>query len=456
MDHPSSGTPLARRGAYAALFLLLAINLFNYLDRQVLSAVVPQLKATYLTGESAHSVAPLLEWFQRVLGFRPENALMGILSMAFMVTYMAFSPLLAFAPARLSRWWIVGFGVILWSLASGASGHATTFLGLLLTRCLVGVGEAAYGPVAPALIADLFPVERRGRMLSIFYLATPVGSALGYVWGEQAAHSNWGVTLGGWTGLATEGWRWAFYLLVPPGILLGLLAFLRRDPRQEGTVPAEPKPPLKETLRVLRRSRSYVWCTLGMCAMTFAIGGIGFWMPDYLTHKPGAGSSPVTVFGAIIIASGLVGTLAGGWLADRLRTRFPGSYLGVSGVAMFTGMPLILGAVLAPFPYAWYCLAGACICLFFNTGPTNAVLANVVPRPLRTAGYALNIFFIHALGDVISPVIIGLVGDRFGMTTALSSISLIFMVAGLCWLRGMRSLQADTRAAEMANEGGRG
>ncbi|PYI71806.1 MAG: MFS transporter, partial [Verrucomicrobia bacterium] len=118
---------------------------------------------------------------------------------------------------RISRWIIVGSAVILWSVASGGSGLAATFTILFATRIFVGIGEGGYGPAAPTILADLFPIDIRGRVMAIFYTAIPVGSALGYV-------------IGGVVG-GHLGWRWAFYLVTLPGLLLGLLCFWQRDPR---------------------------------------------------------------------------------------------------------------------------------------------------------------------------------------------------------------------------------
>src|SRR5437016_10935616 len=150
-------------GARAALVLLLCINLFNYIDRQVLAAVVPAIRPlAQALGDSP--LAALLNWVQRLLGSNPENALIGLLAMAFMVTYMLTAPLFGWLAERTSRWLLVGVGVALWSLASGGSGLARSFEILFLTRCLVGVGEGAYGPVAPTMISDLFPVKVRGQV----------------------------------------------------------------------------------------------------------------------------------------------------------------------------------------------------------------------------------------------------------------------------------------------------
>src|SRR5438874_619391 len=235
---PSTAGPPARTtafpGARAALVLLLLINLFNYIDRQVLAAVVDPLKQTFFGASGGATGSETLDslqaWCRDHLGFKPELALIGVLNMAFMVTYMAGAPLFGRLAERYSRWVLVGVGVGLWSLASGASGLAGTFFALLLTRCFVGIGEAAYGPVAPALICDFYPIKIRGQVLAWFYMAIPVGSALGYVLGGSIAHSSIDELGARWLGVHAESWRWAFYLVVLPGLVLGTCSFIMREP----------------------------------------------------------------------------------------------------------------------------------------------------------------------------------------------------------------------------------
>ena len=454
------GTPAGREapfpGAGTALILLVLINLFNYVDRQVLSAVVGPIKTTFFgpngTG-AGEALTTVMNWFQHRLGFKPEDALVGLLGTAFMVVYMVGAPVFGRLAERTSRWVLVGVGVILWSLASGASGLATTFVALLLTRCLVGVGEAAYGPVAPTVISDLYPVKIRGRVLARFYVAIPVGSALGYVLGGWIANSGIGEWGAAAFGTRTESWRWAFYLVVPPGILLGVWSLFMRDPARGQADLAHTFHPATVRWRdylAFLRTPSYVLCTLGMTAMTFAMGGIAFWMPYYLETRPGAPAAATFIFGVVTVVAGLTGTLLGGFLGDRLRARFSGSYFLVSGGAMLTGFPVFLGALHTPFPWIWVLIFLAVFCLFFNTGPTNTILANVTHPSMRAAGFALNILIIHALGDVISPVIIGLLSDWFqDMTKAFLAVGLMFLVAGVLWLFGVRHLQQDTqRSAE--------
>src|SRR6267154_3546142 len=215
-------------GAHGALFLLLAINLFNYIDRQVLAALEPDIRATFFPAGGVNAMTKT-----------------GLLGDAFFVTYMISAPILGLLADRFSRWIIIGSAVLLWSLASGGSGLAATFTILFATRVLVGIGEGGYGPAAPTILADLFPIETRGRIMAIFCSAIPVGSALGYV-------------IGGLVG-AHFGWRWAFYLVTPPGLLLGLLCFWQRDPRVAAhhLVQEAPRRRLTDYLGLFR-TRSYL------------------------------------------------------------------------------------------------------------------------------------------------------------------------------------------------------
>jgi predicted MFS family arabinose efflux permease len=408
-------------GARHALTLLVLINLFNYIDRQVLAAVEPEMAKSFFEP-----------------GDPNEGKLMGLLTFAFLVTYMLAAPVFGWMATWMSRWLLIGAGVIIWSLASGASGLAHTYLLMFLTRCMVGIGEAVYGPVAPDVISDLYPVKRRGQVLAWFYAAIPFGGAIGYALGDIITKQ-------------TGDWRNAFYAVVPPGLALGAWCFfLREPPRAHSDVR---KQKLSDYLFLLR-TRSFALNTIGMTFMTFAMGGLAFWMPRYLIERevpavPGIGwvGSPKTFFGALTALTGLAATLIGGWAGDRLRVRFPGSYFLVSGTAMVVSFPLLLLTLWLSFPLAWVPLAGFVFCLFFNTGPTNTILANVTHPHLRAPGFALNILIIHLFGDAISPFVMGWIKDASNLANAFYAVSAAVLLGGLVWLWGARYLAEDTRLA---------
>lgn len=434
--------PAPQLNANRAMVLLLVINLFNYIDRQILSAVAPYIKDQLLTGhQQTGFVEFMLRGLSGLLGSSADNAMVGLLGTAFLATYMIAAPLLSSLPVR--RWWIIAGGITVWTIASGASGMAFSFGALLLTRCFVGIGEAAYGPVAPSILSDYFPEEKRNRVLSIFYLAIPVGSALGFVLGGLVAGSD-------------LGWRWAFYLVVPPGLFIALLCLFMRDPMAHLSKPVQENVGRLALYKQFLSNRSYLFNTMAMTAMTFAIGGIGFWAPTYLHVYRNAGSlSQVNLyFGGVLVLAGLSATIVGGLVADFMRGRVKGAYFNVSGWAMLLAFPSILGMLYAPFPMAWIFVFLACFLLFFNTGPGNTALANVVLPRHRPAAFALNILVIHLFGDVLSPLVIGAVTDAAGnnMTVAFLVVSVTVLLGGLFWIWGARYLDADTKAAALAFE----
>ena len=159
-------------------------------------------------------------------------------------------------------------------MATGGTGLAAGYIVLLLTRCLVGIGEAAYGPVAPAMLSDLYPVDHRGRIMAWFYMAIPVGSALGFVIGGQVAETS-------------LGWRGHFLVVVIPGLLLGVLCFFMKEPPRKGAErPAEgQRPGYLAVLRELAGVRSFVLCCGGMTASTFVLGGVAAWVPVYIFER---------------------------------------------------------------------------------------------------------------------------------------------------------------------------
>ncbi len=407
-------------GARSALFLLLAINLFNYIDRQILAALEPDIRATFFAANDVHAMTKT-----------------GLLGDAFFVTYMISAPILGLLADRMSRWIIVGSAVILWSLASGGSGLAATFAILFATRIFVGIGEGGYGPAAPTILADLFPIQTRGRVMAVFYAAIPVGSALGYV-------------IGGLVG-AHLGWRWAFYLVIPPGLLLGLLCFWQRDPRVSADHLAQKSP--RRSIRGylnLFRTRSYLINCIAMTLMTFVTGGLGFWVPAYLRYRDQSPAVGMTIFGLITVVAGLVSTLLGGVVADRLRPRFPGSYFWVSGIGMLIACPFFLATLYTPFPAAWVPMFFAIFFLFLNTGPSNTALANVSLPAVRATAFAVSILVVHALGDVQAFWLLGYIGGHANMHVAFLFVSGIIFLSGVVWLTGVRYLAADTAAVETA------
>jgi predicted MFS family arabinose efflux permease len=380
------------------LVLLLAVNLLNYIDRQALYAVFPLVKADFALSDTS----------------------LGLIGSAFMLCYMVTAPIFGWFGDRCNRSRLAAVGLSVWSAATALSGMATGYISLLTARSAVGIGEASFGSVSPPLLSDYVSEERRGRILSYFFLAIPVGSALGYL-------------LGGVLG-QQFGWRAAFLMVGLPGLLLTIPLWLLKDPRPTATTSTESARP---DYRLLLRNRSFIVNTLAMAAMTFALGGLAQWVPSFLvrTHALDVAKAN-TLFGGITVVSGIIGTALGGWLGDRLQKRTPSGYLLVAGAGFLAGAPVAVVAIMTKdLTTALVAIFVAECLIFLNTGPLNAVIVNVSPPTIRAMAFAVNIFFIHALGDAISPAIIGMLSDRFGLAIALLVTPLALVIAaGYCFL----------------------
>lgn len=391
----------------ACLWLLTAVNVLNYVDRQVCYALLPLISAE-LTLSDAQA---------------------GSLASAFMVVYMLAAPPIAWlADSRGRRPWIAG-GIALWSVATAGAGLARSFPALFVSRALVGTGEACYGAISPSFVAERFPPARRGWVLAVFSMAIPVGSALGYAGGGAIGHAF--------------GWRNAFFIVGLPGLLLAALAL---------TLPAdEPRPatPPWTGYRAVWAVPTFRLITLAGAAMTFALGGFAVWMPTYLHRSWGLDVGQAGLyFGGVTVAAGLAGSLVGGWLADRMITRRPDAYLLISGAGLLAGMPAAMAAIAAPNLAA--CVAALFVAetlLFLNMGPLNAAIVAVTPLERRSMAFAANIFIIHALGDAVSPALIGLGSDAWGLPAAMLAACLALGVGGWLCLAARAGYGADAAAA---------
>ncbi|HEY8150357.1 MAG TPA: MFS transporter [Vicinamibacteria bacterium] len=408
---------ITRGQARFAVALLFGVNFLNYIDRYVIAAVLPLIQQE----------------------FRLDDARAGYVLSMFVLVYMAASPFTGVMGDRWPRRYLVGSGVLLWSIATIATGFARSYHHLLLARSFIGIGEAGFGAVSPTIISDLFPKERRGRMLAFFFVAIPVGSALGYI-------------LGGAVG-SHHGWRAACFLAGAPGIVLGLLAFGMVEPargRGDGVVSEEHRFELRPALELLR-NRSYVLTMLGMSAMTFALGGMASWMPTFLSRVKGLSLDAAnTGFGALTVGAGLIGTFLGGWLGDRLLRRTSSAYLLVSGVGMLLAIPFAYVGFTAARPQVYLpAFFVAEVLVFLNTGPANAVFVNVALPEVRATGIAMSIFVYHLLGDVPSPILIGKASVWTGsLQTALLLTLVAMAVSGAFYLSGMRTLGQDTERVQ--------
>ncbi len=403
------------RTARWVLGLLIAINLINYLDRQVL-----------------YSLLPLIQ-----VDLHLSDAQAGRLASAFMIVYMLAAPPIGYWADRKGRPFWIALGVALWSVATAAGGLARSYLSLFTSRACVGIGESCYVAISPSFVAEHYPAEKRGSVLAWFSMAIPVGSALGYVAGGALGQRF--------------GWRPAFWVVGVPGLIFALLASRLRDPRPEAQTPPDAAPfgAALSGYRALFRIRSFTVTTLAGAAMTFGLGAFAVWLPTFFHRTWGlsVGQSG-TLVGGITVGAGFLGSMLGGWLADRTLKLTSKAYLVVSGLGLLIGAPLAAAAVasrqLVPAASAIFL---AEVFLFLNMGPLNAVIVAVTPLRERSMAFAANMLVIHALGDAASPAIVGSLSDRFGLRPALIFACAAIALAGALCFYCMRYYDEDAAHA---------
>ncbi|ADV63614.1 major facilitator superfamily MFS_1 [Isosphaera pallida ATCC 43644] len=395
-----TGQLMSRRVAWWSFTILFGMTLLDYMDRNVLSAVLLNLTADVESGG---------------LGLTNEQG--GSLVAVFLVSYSVISPLMSWAGDRYRRSRLLFIGVATWSLATVACGFAQSYEQLIVARCFLGFGEATYGCIAPTLLIDLFPRTFRSRLMSLFYLAMPLGGALG-------------ITIGGAVA-SRYGWSWAFLVVGAPGLAIAFLALLLPDPPRGAGDGLSAENLARAALRragwsdylALFTNRSYVKSVLGMAFYTFAIGGLLVWMPKFLTATRGLDQGRATLMlGAITCVAAILGMALGGWLSDKLALTRPGALFVVPGVAMLLAIPfVILGLFAQSLPLMTLGIFAAEVLMFVNTGPCNAAIANVVMPHLRAVSFGVSVFFIHFLGDIWSPVLMGRLADHFGTAEAMAT-----------------------------------
>ena len=407
-------TASARMSSYG-LAVVTLLNLINYVDRYILAAVLPRIKTELVLSD-----------FQ-----------LGLLSNAFLVSYVATSPLFGRLGDRGSRARLLASAGAFWSLATAAAGLARNYAQLVAARAGVGVGEAAYTTIAPSLLADYFPVERRGRTFAIFYMAIPVGAAIGFLLGGVLERQF--------------GWRGAFYAVGLPGLIAASLALTLPDPPRTLTDGAQRDSPesIRATLVSLTLNRAYVGTVLGYAAYTFALGGLAVWMPTFLERVRGLDLAPADfLVGSVTAVSGLGGTFVGGYIGDRLASRFQHGQLWLSGISTLAAVPPALLALTATSPAVYQVsLFIAEFLLFMSTGPINVVIVSVVPATIRAMAMAVSIVAIQVLGGAISPPIIGLLADVGGLARAVLVVPLAIVIAGALWIATARFSSSESRPA---------
>lgn len=402
----------ASRSAYWSLAIIFAANFFNYLDRQLVSALE----------NSISDDLALAEWE------------FGLLWTLFTVGYMVCAMPIGLLADRYSRTRLFALCIVIWSLATIVSGMATEKLLLYAARVLTGVGEAGCLIIGPALICDFFPIAVRGRMLSVFYLAMPLGGALAFVMAGA---------------LFDFGWRFLFYVAGAPGFLIAVLIWVMRDPRRgesEGGHHAHGGGSWTDYKRLLRTPTLILVIFAQAFAMVLLVNlihyGAKFFEDSPRSLEPKIAK---TALGMMALIGGAGGILMSGWLGDRLSRRWLGAYAMLAGVSYLLAWPCVLLGVSALSPYVFLpALTLGAFFLFLCMPAVNTQIANVSPPALRATAWALAVFILHLFGDTVAPPVFGLVSGEIGRQNAFTAFSIGLALASVCCFIAARTAGRDT------------
>jgi len=404
--------------ARGVLWVMFAINFLNYLDRFILPAVAPKIKAE----------------------FGISDTQLGALATAFTLVYgVAALPFGVWADRGIRKN-IVAIGVGIWSVATLLSGAVANAGQLYAARAVLGVGEAGYYPAGTSLLVDYVPRERRAWVMGIWNVGASVGAAVGFALGGLVADHY--------------GWRAAFYMTAVPGLICAVLAWRIREPRRgasDGAAKVRPAPPIRESVRAILGIRTMRVAIASQTLNFFVLGAAAFWFPTLLQRRFAISLGTAgLISGAVLVLSGIIGTLGGGWLADRLLARYPSARLLVTGAGFLISAPLLIISLLMPslaLTVPIFFLGG----IFLNAynGPMTALMQDVVRPELRCATVAVSLIVAHVLGDAFSPLVLGALSDSLGDLNRALELTLapVILLAGLVALRGLRGVDADVRAA---------
>lgn len=406
---------------------MVGINFLNFMDRYVGAAASPRIQKE----------------------FHLSDTQVGLLGSAFLLVYAVAAVPFGYWADRGVRKTVVAAGVAIWSVATLFTGFARSFPQLFVSRAFLGIGEASYYPAGTSLLSDYFPKEQRARTMSIWGAGSTFGIAVGFAGGGYIAEKL--------------GWRSAFFFAAVPGILFALLAFSLREPLRgsaESIGHAMEKmhdASLRKFLDLMR-IRTLRATILSQTLLYFVLASNAFWLPILLTRRFNLSVSKAGLLaGVVLVAGGLIGTLAGGWIADRRALKNPAAHLevGITGFllgAVFITIALVAPLNVGPIPVFVPAFILAVVFLYLYSGPFSAVSQNVVSPGLRASAVTMLLFISHVFGDSHSTYDVGWISEHVGslQVALLITSPTLLVLAAIIAATGLRSVKSDVQTMEIA------
>lgn len=426
---------------------LTLVYVFSFIDRQILNLLVKPIRRDLGISDTQMSL---------LMGF------------SFAIFYTFFGILMGKLADTRSRRGLIAAGFILWSALTAGCGLARNYVQMLLLRMGVGVGEAALSPAAYSLITDYFPPNRLATAISVYSMGIYLGTGLAYLAGSvvisfAGSQAAWDLPLVG----ATRPWQVIFFMVGLPGILLAALMATIPEPERIGHKGAAT---FTDFWRYVRLNRATFAChNVGFALLSFSSYGTAAWLPAYFTRHFGWEASRIGFwFGAIVMVCGTLGIVAGGWMADWLKSRgYPDAAMRVGLFVCLVWVPPGLAAFLLDSP-GW-ALAALAVAQFFTSAPFGvapAAIQQMSPPELRGQASAVYLFVINLIGLGLGPTAVALatdylfrndnaVGNSLLLVTGVAhAISALLLWRGLAHFRSSlrRNNAASAAAARPSNQ----
>jgi MFS family permease len=404
-------------GGWSAHFVMIVCTLLfivNYMDRQVFSAVLQPMKVD--------------------LGL--TDAQCGLVATVFLLCMPIFSIFIAYLVDRWSRKKSLGIMALFWSAFTFITGLAPNFVGLLIPRALVGVGEAGFVPGGNALISASYSPESRGKAMGIFNMAIPIGAAIGVMAGGIVA--------------AKYGWRTPFFFFAIPGVILGILAFFMKDYKTTDTAGiGGTNRNLGTAMAAVLKLKTVRWLYPALGLTVFMSATFLIWTPALimrlLNYDAGQAGTLAGFFGLVAI----IGMPLGGFLADRWHKKDPRGRMYLAAVANIVGAALIAGAVLLKLNTIGIVLGflyGIAVSVSIPAFAT--VYLDIVPVAHRGMSTSLGLVAQYVLGGAWGPYVIGAISDAWGgggtgLSNALMICCVVGVIGALCYIMGAKDYASD-------------
>lgn len=401
------------------LFILLfLLYMFDYIDRVVVTSMFTSIEKDWgLSHIQSGLLVSVVYWSIVLLTF-PVSILID----------------------RWSRKKTIGIMAVMWSLATALCALTGNFTQLLMARLLIGVGEAGYAPGGTAMIAGLYPQEKRARMMGLWNASIPFGTAIG-------------VALGGF--IAEHiGWKHAFGIVSLPGLIVALLFFFIKDYKTvdlsvHQTLPDKTRMKTRDIFNEFIRKPSLIYTYFGIASVAFVTTSMITWFPRYLQETLSLSEKSAGMKASIVMLLAIIGAPLGGYLSDRwrkyrIRARllFPSLTTAISAIILFVAFNFLSGTI----QYIFFLIFGIIVTAFISAAA--AVTQDVVHFGLRAVSYSFAVLIQNLLGSSLAPIAIGALYEASSIQTAMSILPAVLILGSYLFYKASRHYESDLQKVE--------